>query len=109
MKKENFIMLIDYLSIILILSYFVFHIIKLVFVGMFLSIYSINRNSILNFIKVINNIGLGQKKIMKVSKMKIQPKCSDQVLENSEINLVEKIEELGFIPSIDDIDDTNAA
>ena len=89
--------LIEYSSLILVVSYFGLHNIYIVFLGINLAIYAINKKLIHNKIKdniVIKNIIKNKKEITS---------------KKSKLSLVEIIEESGFIPSKDKIDDRDAA
>ena len=95
----------EYLSLTLILSYFIVHNILLVQLGIFLSLYLININFINNLMRSIyensiikkdsralnNNDNTGKSNSININLSKI----------DSSLTLVEKVEKLGFIPSID--------
>ena len=109
-KTDQFI---EYLSPTLILSYFLFHNIFLVLVGISLSLYLININFIINlknliykhlFINKESKIFLKEKKIIKSTAINIK-----STKEAGKLSLVEEIEELGYIPSVDKNNDINAA
>ena len=113
MKKTKLNNSIEYLSLILILSYCFIHNIYFVLAGISISLYLINLNvikSIISVIKkklVIKNISrdLNQNdKDMKYESINIK-----SIKENNKVTLVETIEELGYIPSIDKNNDSNAA
>ena len=112
MQRNNINNLLEYLSPILILSYFLFHNIIPVLIGISFSLYLIN-------IDFINSLGESIKMIFareKLSKysnkdnqtIKDYPYLINFTKENSELTLVETIEELGFIPSIDKNDGTRS-
>ena len=103
--------LLEYLSLTLILSYFFIHNIFLVLIGICFSLYFININSINNLISIIN-------KNLFIRKASVNLNKKDNSIESNSINmninkedekltLVEKIEELGFIPSINNNIDAN--
>ena len=109
-KTDQFI---EYLSPTLILSYFLFHNIFLVLVGISLSLYLININFIINlknliykhlFINKESKIFLKEKKIIKSKAINLK-----STKEAGKLSLVEEIEELGYIPSVDKNNDINAA
>tara|TARA_B100000700_G_C15016201_1_gene843407 strand:- start:1634 stop:1954 length:321 start_codon:yes stop_codon:yes gene_type:complete len=88
--------IIDYSSLILVLSFLVIHRLELVLCGMMLSIHSIYIKRIFNFIVSIKNTRVIEKdKLDKKDKNIIK---KDHKVE-SRIELVELIEELGYIPS----------
>ena len=113
MKKSKINHVIEYLSATLILSYFVVHNIFLVLIGVTFSLYLININFINSFIKSIN-------KNLFIKKVSKELNKNDKVIKSNSINveskkedtkltLVETIEELGFIPSIDKNEESRAA
>ena len=113
MEKNKLNHLIEYLSPTMILSYFFLHKIFLVLIGIILSLYLINIkffNSIMRSINksiVIKKSSKECNKIVKSTKLdSINIKSSNL---DSKITLVEKIEELGYIPSMDKDDKSNAA
>tara|TARA_Y100001968_G_scaffold253494_1_gene239187 strand:+ start:1580 stop:1924 length:345 start_codon:yes stop_codon:yes gene_type:complete len=113
MKKNKKIMIAEYLSLTLILSYFFIHNIYIVLIGMTFSFYLANINSIKGLIKYINENLLIKKRSKKLSENeKLNNSNPINIKSNNEIeklSLVETIEELGFIPSTDNDNETNAA
>ena len=109
MDKNKSVNYLDYISLMLILSFFLFHKIYLVLLGIIFSLYSINKYLVLD---IINSFKIRKSKNKyneeEITIIREQDKIELKNKE-SEINLVEKIEELGFIPSIDKNDDINAA
>jgi len=106
MKNKFNSYLIEYLSLTLVLSFFIIHNIYLELIGIGLAILSINKStiiSIFNPIIVINN------KKIKSNQQKETSKNLNTIKEKSILSLVETIEESGFIPSIDKDEDNNAA
>ena len=104
MDKYKNIDISEYFPLILVLSFLVLHNIYLVISGIMLSILTLNKEKINKYIK--------SNKIKKKEniKEKIENKNSKELIkENSVLTLVEKIEELGFIPSKDNEDDNYAA
>jgi len=111
MNKANH--LLEYFSLTLILSYFFFHNIYLVFIGIPLSFYLLNIKIINSFIRTINKT-LGIEKLSKKCYDKDSSTKADCIQikstkDDSSLTLVETIEELGFIPSADKIDNNKAA
>ena len=116
MKKNKINKVIEYLSRTLILSYFLIHNIFLVLIGITFSVYLININ-------VINNLKISLFKNLDIKKESKELKKNEKVIESNTINtestkedaknrkltLVDEIEELGFIPSIDKNDNSDAA
>ena len=91
----------EYLSLLLVISFFIFHNIYIVFIGIVLSLYIINKNLIDNSLKcsisktIIGNLN------KKTSPIVNQNQLLNTNKEDSEIPLVETIEESGYIPSIE--------
>lgn len=113
MIKNKMNQLIEYLSPTLIISYFFIHNIFLVLIGITFSLYLIN----INF---FNNLIRSMKKNIVIIKSVIESKKNDKLTKASSMNnesnkddkkltLVETIEELGFIPSIDKDQEKNIA
>ncbi len=104
---------VEYLSSTLILSYFFMHNIILVLIGIAFSLYLINSNSINRFIKSIDKSLFIQKDSIVLYEhdieVKTEPIEAKTTKEYKELALVETIEELGFIPSLDENDEINAA
>ncbi len=110
-KNENN-PLIEYLALSFILSYFIIHKISLVLLGIIFSIYLININT-------INNIAININRKLKKHSFRYTKKdnINSEVesirikleQEDSKLKLVNEIEELGFIPSLEKSDDINAA
>tara|TARA_B100000579_G_scaffold325694_1_gene275527 strand:+ start:162 stop:491 length:330 start_codon:yes stop_codon:yes gene_type:complete len=103
-KIEN---TIKYLSFTLVISYFIFHKIILVFLGILLSLSIINDNSRYLFIKSKENKQVN-KKIIEIDRS-IRTKDSVSKSKNKirKLSLVEQVEELGFIPSIENDEEQN--
>ena len=106
MKNKFNSYLIEYLSLILVLSFFIIHNIYLEFIGIGLAILSINKSVIISIFNPI--IVINDKKI-KTNQQKETSKNLNTIKEKSILSLVETIEESGFIPSIDKDEDNNAA
>ena len=106
MKNKLNIYLIEYLSLILVLSFFIIHNIYLEFIGIGLAILSINKSVIISIFNAI--IVINDKKI-KSNQQKETLKNLNTIKDKSILSLVETIEESGFIPSIDKDVDNNAA
>ena len=113
MKKKIINHFHEYLSLNLILSYFVVNHIILVFIGIAYSFYLINSNFINRIIRSIYNklfinrasFDLNQlKKMGSSDSVNIKSSKGD-----SKLTLVESIEELGFIPLESRNEDSNAA
>tara|TARA_Y100001968_G_scaffold327265_1_gene371941 strand:+ start:2882 stop:3226 length:345 start_codon:yes stop_codon:yes gene_type:complete len=97
--------LIEYLPLIFILSYFVFHHILLVLIGITYSLYLINNDLINSLIKSLkkNLINFKEFKYSTINDKEIKSEYINinSYGSDSKSTLVETIEELGFIPSID--------
>ena len=105
--------LIEYLSPVLILTYFFVHNIFLVLIGITFSLYLLNTNIINNIRKSINKNLVTKKEFKEANKIDKEFNLNNinikSTKEDSKLTLVEEIEELGFIPSMDREDNTNAA
>jgi len=113
MENIKIIRFLEFLSLILNLSYIFIHSIYFVLTGVTLSLYLINIKSINSLIRSIIKY-LFLNKISKNSNKNNKTIISDTKKiksnkEDSKLSLVETIEELGFIPSIDKNNDSNAA
>tara|TARA_Y100001968_G_C19348956_1_gene713582 strand:+ start:1022 stop:1345 length:324 start_codon:yes stop_codon:yes gene_type:complete len=97
-----------HLSLILVLSFLVLHKIYLVMAGIIIALLELNKNYIINLIE-IKNKSLDKEQIEINRSFDIETKKIDRKRENNRHSLVEKIEELGYIPSIEKENDTNAA
>ena len=113
MKKNKLNNVIEYLSSSLVLSYFFIHNIFLVLIGITFSLYLINIDFINKIIKSINKNLINDKesKELNVNDMEIKTFAinKESTKEDTKLTLVETIEELGFIPSLDKNDDSDAA
>ena len=113
MKKTKLNHAIEYLSSTLVLSYFFIHNIFLVLIGITFSLYLININFINRIIKSINKNLVNKKKSIELNinntEIKINPINKQSTKEDAKLTLVETIEELGFIPSLDKNDKSNVA
>ena len=113
MKKTNINKIIEYLSLTLILSYFFVHNIFLVLIGNLFSLYLLNINMINNIKESINKNLVTKKGFKEGNKIDKEFNLNNinikSTKEDSKLTLVEEIEELGFIPSMDKEDNTNAA
>ena len=113
MKKIEINRVVEYLSPILVFSYFFIHNIFLVFIGITLSFYLININMINNLKKsILKNLAVKNKSKdlnrndKEVTSNTINIKSTK---EDKKLTLVEEIEEFGFIPSIDKKNNSNVA
>ena len=104
---------IEYLSPIMVLSYFFIHNIFLVLIGITISLYLININMINNLKKSINKNFAIKNKSKDLNKN--EKKTNSNTInmnsnkEDKKLTLVEEIEEFGFIPSLDKKNTSNAA
>ena len=111
MKKFKINNLLEYLSLTFIISYFSFHNILLVFIGIISSFFLIN----IDLIK--KRIGYGRKnyettkEAKEVNKNDMERKSNSMIIKStkkdSNLTLAQTIEVLGFIPSIDRKNDIN--
>tara|TARA_Y100001968_G_scaffold333060_1_gene393896 strand:+ start:1581 stop:1919 length:339 start_codon:yes stop_codon:yes gene_type:complete len=106
MKKEKTNHLLEYTSLTLILSYFFIHNIFIVFIGITISLYFININLITKLVKNTNKMISSDKESRDsddkyngkvVINTSMQKKLAN---EDCKLTLVQTIEELGYIPSV---------
>ena len=113
MKESKTYLFIEYLSLILIISYFFIHNILLVLIGITFSLYLININFFSRLIKPKNLKNINKKDSYNFNQDKVLKRSNPVNIESNKekrnLSLVEKIEELGFIPSINEENDTDAA
>ena len=113
MKNIKINQVIEYLSPTLVFSYFFVHNIFLVLIGIIFSLYLININMINNLKKSIYKIlaAKNESKDFNKNQKKINLNTVNlkSTKEDKKLTLVEEIEEFGFIPSIDNKNNTNAA
>ena len=113
MKKPKLNNAIEYLSSTLVLSYFFIHNIFLVLIGITFSLYLININFINRALKSINKNLVNKKEYIDFNvndtKTRTNPINKKSIKEDTRLTLVETIEELGFIPSLDKSDETDVA
>tara|TARA_Y100001968_G_C18713452_1_gene416812 strand:+ start:118 stop:477 length:360 start_codon:yes stop_codon:yes gene_type:complete len=109
----------EFFSLSLILSYQFFHEIFPVLIGIMCSIYILNIDSIINFTRFIKS-KFSKKSIVVNSTNSVNPSNFNNIkfsestqieIKNkySNLSLVEIIEEVGYIPSIDKKEDINTA
>ena len=113
MKKNNVNHLLEYLSPIFVLSYFFIHNIFIVLIGITFSVYLININFINSSIRTIYK-EIAIMKLNRVLKKNDNETKSESLeigltKEDSKPTLVEEVETLGFIPSIDENKESKAA
>ena len=113
MEKTKINLVIEFLSLSLILSYFLIHNIFLVLIGITLSLYLININVFYSLKKSITKnllIKNEAKDSIKINKV-IKNNCIDIKSTNKalKLTLAEEIEELGYIPKKNKNNDSNAA
>ena len=113
MKTIKINQVIEYLSPIMVFSYFFIHNIFLVLIGITFSLYLININMINNLKKSIyKNVDVkNESKDLNKNEKKINSNTINlkSTKEDKKLTLVEEIEEFGFIPSIDKKNNSNAA
>ena len=113
MKKTKLNHAIEYLSSTLVLSYFFIHNIFLVLIGITFSLYLMNINFINRIIKAIYKIIFNKKESIELNakdtEIKMKTINKKTTKEDTKLTLVETIEELGFIPSLDNSDKNNVA
>ncbi len=112
MKKIKIYDIAEYLCPTLVLSYLIYHNIYLVLIGITLSLYFINITYINSIIKSIITKLVEKNKSKdlnnKHKELETRSNSIKSLNEDSRLTLVQAIEELGFIPSIDSNNDSNA-
>ena len=109
MNRNLSIHLIEYISLTLVLSFYLFHNIYLVFVGISFSLLTINKNILLNITRIYKVTKKSKREILRSDRVKTNNKDIKLIKEDPDISLVNKVEELGFIPSINQKDDSKVA
>ncbi len=99
----------DSLSLLLVISFFIFHNIYIVIIGVSLALYLINKENTEKSLKLKSNKELNTDNIK--HKRTCETESGNNILKKEDINmkLVDLIEECGFIPSLDKKEDGNAA
>ena len=107
MNINNATINLGYLSLALVLSFFIIYNIYIVWLGISLALYTLNMNSINTLVKNIIHSKKDEEELV-INKLN---KTTKEGSENKEtvISLVETIEKSGYIPSIEKNDSTNAA
>ena len=107
MNINNATINLGYLSLALVLSFFIIYNIYIVWLGISLALYTLNINSINTLVKNIIHSKKDEEEFV-INKLN---KTTKEGSENKEtvISLVETIEQSGYIPSIEKKDSTNAA
>ena len=104
MKRTKIYYLLEFLSAAFVLSYLFIHNIILVMIGITFSLYLINIEFITRIIRSINKFLVLDKSSRKVDKNDKEEKIDsiniNLLKKNNNLTLVETVEELGFIPSI---------
>ena len=100
---------IEYLSLVLVLSYFLIHNIYFVGIGIIVSQHIIIKNYINNISRIIKEKNTMSPKVKVLSKSSLKDKINVSDQYNSILTLVEKVEESGFIPSLDNDESKNIA
>ena len=113
MKTIKINQLIEYLSPIMVFSYFFIHNIFLVLIGITFSLYLINFNMINNLKKSIYKNLAVENECIDLNKNEKKNNYNTINIkftkDDKKLTLVEEIEEFGFIPSIDKKNNSNAA
>ena len=100
MNMKNINKLLEYLTLSLVLSYFLVHSINLVFMGIIISLYIINKDFLSFFIKLNTKEPKREVDDKTDTSIGLKDKQIDLNSHNSIPSLVDEIEELGFIPSV---------
>ena len=107
--KNNIYYLLEYSSLVFVLSYLTLHSIQLVFVGISLSLYLINKSIIDKSLKIAIKNEIFIPKSKKSRSENLLNKNLELYKSNNITSLAERVEELGFIPSEDADDNSDAA
>ena len=99
----------EYLSLTLVCSFFLFHNIVLVLFGILIALFFTNKDLISSFINSNIFNKLTYKNISFENSLQQEYKKNKSNKEDSKISLVERIEELGCIPSAERNHDNNIA
>tara|TARA_Y100001968_G_scaffold324818_1_gene364928 strand:- start:42 stop:365 length:324 start_codon:yes stop_codon:yes gene_type:complete len=99
----------EFFSLSLVMSYLLIHRIELVFIGIIISLFEMKKHLIYNFIKSPNNIKSSIEKNKIESDINKDSKHLELNTKESQISLAEAIDELGFIPSLENDKNRNAA
>ena len=105
--KITIINLLNYLSLVLVISFLFLHNIYLVIIGIFIALTMINTNYSSKFFRV-ENLEIFEKE-RRIDREDKKTDSKNLYSINYKLNLVEEIEELGYIPSINKNDSKNAA
>ena len=109
MKKIIYIKNMEYLSLSLVMTFLLIHNIYLVFIGMILAIYLINKKYINDIIEKLNKRKFNDEEIKIDSSISKASIIIDLIDEDLNYSLVEKVEESGIIPSLAKDDNDIAA
>ena len=109
-NKNHIIDKMENLPLFLVMSFFIFHNIYIVFTGIGLSFYLINKRRINNFFTKYTNNKLVKQENQEVYSSEIKlPNIEIKEKEDSPISLVEELEESGYIRSLYKDRDNSAA
>ena len=108
MNKDTNEKILNYLSLILVLSFFIIKNILFVLIGISIALLSINKKKLHGFIQTLS-IYINTKNELKTSDSKPVPSKDIVIAKNDSLTLVEAIEEYGFIPSQENNNKNNAA
>tara|TARA_Y100001968_G_scaffold1685_1_gene1451 strand:+ start:6358 stop:6669 length:312 start_codon:yes stop_codon:yes gene_type:complete len=101
MNQKSIFDLLKYLSLFFVISFFFFHNIYLVFCGIIISLYLINIKYINSYISYYGiRVGFLENKTLDNS-IKIMQERKEEEESDDVSKLVEDVEELGYIPSLD--------
>ena len=106
--KITTINLVNYLSLVLVISFLFLHNIYLVLIGIIIALIMINTNYSTNFFRV-ENLEIVEKEISIDREDNKESDSRDLNSINYKLNLVQEIEELGYIPTINKNDRENVA
>ena len=113
MNKNEIKNLLEFICPVLVLSYFIIHSIFIVFIGILLSTYLINIPKIKKYSTFIhiNRYNRYLSKNLRCNDVSVdsEPIIMNFSQHESNLKLVEIVEESGFIPSVDNNEDMNAA
>ena len=97
----------EYLSLTLVLSFFIFHNILLIGTGMMVALYCMNKEDKFNLMKAKMPKTVIRDEIK--TKENSNRKNEDRFIKGSDIKLIQTVEDFGYIPSLNDIEEERSA
>ncbi len=104
MNRIKYKSLLEYLSLTLVLSYLIFHNVLMIISGMIIALYCTGKEGELQVFKINRRKKEVKFKSKRETKEKIHKQQVFQICSESDLKLIQNIEEFGFIPSINTVD-----